>query len=126
MRRILAVEQTPYYTVRSLPEVVPTQTARARLKLASQTAVVEERIELLRGAVETFERYRVLTIPRIESMTAEDPNGNYAGETLALARENMEFAAAAAEELAELYRAAGDPAGAAGAEEAAGEFRSAL
>ncbi len=63
--RLIAVEQTPYYQVRSIPEEIPTETFAARVYLAGQLTDLNKQLDILKPAVEGFRRYIQITVPRI-------------------------------------------------------------
>lgn len=95
-RRLVSVESKPYFTVRALPELIPTQTYEARLVLASTTGSHEERVELLAPAFEGFLQYFEVTAPRVETMAkAGYP---FAGET----QQDVEAKRGSARQVAEL------------------------
>jgi hypothetical protein len=125
LERLVAVEDTPYFQVRAIPELVPTETYEARLKLARRTDG-ERKIKLLSGAVDGYGKYRDATWPTIKRYAEVDPSASYGGESLQEATQKLELAAAAATELAQTYRARGetDLADAAAAE--ATKFKEAL
>ena len=114
-RRLIAVEKSPYFQIRSIAEIVPTQTYDARLFLAK---TAPDRTDLLKGAVEGYLDFSRTTAPYVRAMikgglpsvgglTGEDvdrklQNGVDAAHQLASAardRETAGWAAAAAEEL---------------------------
>lgn len=123
-RRLLAVESTPYFQVRALPDFVPTETYEARLYLASKSDDTEEIEELLKGAIDGFARYRDRTLPQIKRFaSAGEPAPG--GESLSEATAKMQTAASAARELAKIYSTSGRDSEAVGATEAAVEFEEA-
>ena len=78
-RQTVRVEGTTYYTTRSQPELVPTDTADARLYLArSETGKVKA--ELLAQALAIYRSYARSTIPLIVRYSVPG-GGDYAGET---------------------------------------------
>ncbi|MCH7905133.1 MAG: O-antigen ligase family protein [Armatimonadetes bacterium] len=105
-REIIAVEQTSYLKVRSIPQLVPTQPFEARLLLADMTDDLVEEAELLRAAVEGYARYAANTVPQVKMMAQGELA--FAGETLATAREKMATAREAAARLREIYEGLGD------------------
>jgi O-antigen ligase len=109
LRRLLAVEDTPYFQIRALPELVPTETYEARIKLAEDEKGAA-RLKLLEEAVAGLGRYRESTVPMIKKMTAA--GGSFGGETLETMKRKMTLGAEAARELANLQREAGDRNGA--------------
>ncbi|HSI72944.1 MAG TPA: O-antigen ligase family protein, partial [Fimbriimonas sp.] len=125
LERLIAVESSPYFQIRAIPEVVPTETYEARVKLAAIADDEESRVELLLRAIQGFKKYRETTLPMVKRM-ATVPGGNYAGETLDSATRKMTTAAQAARKLAEIHRGEGDTSAAATAEAEAGAFEGAL
>jgi tetratricopeptide (TPR) repeat protein len=110
--RLLKVEDTTYFKIRSLPELVPTETYEARLQLAELTNDQAEKRRLLTGAVAGFKAYLSSTVPTVLRMAKGDPPLPYGGETVQIATEKMQRAAEAAHRLGVLDLAAGDKAGA--------------
>lgn len=125
LERIIRVEDTDYFKVRSVPELVFTQTYEARV-LLSRRASGKEKIALLRPAIEGYLEYLNRTVPNIKRQTQGNPNGDFSGETVEIAQTKMQFAADAARDLASAYRTAGDPEGAKFAEDAEGAFTGAF
>ncbi len=68
-RRLVAVEQTPYFQVRALAEFVPVQTFKARLWLASLGL---DRTENLSKAVEGLLDFRRTTVPQVILYASQD------------------------------------------------------
>lgn len=93
--RLVDVEETGYFQIRALPELVPLQTYRARIFLAEQSPA--EAQELLPLALEGFARYRDLTVPNIIRMK-ELPSG-YGGQTVEDAQDAMQEGLELAEQL---------------------------
>lgn len=108
-RRLVEVEKSPYFTIRSLPEFVPTETYAARIFIAQRTADRAERIRLLEGAVEGYGQYANLTIPQLKMHLSVNPNGEMGGETLDGAQLKLTIGGKAARQLADDYRAGGRP-----------------
>lgn len=103
--RTVAVEETPYFQVRALPELIPTETYFARLALANLTSDPAERVAILRPAVDGYLRYAQITYPRVTmAATGGVP---FAGETVEMAMTKLDEGRRAARELAEAARAAG-------------------
>lgn len=120
-RRTVAVEDTPYFRVRSLPELVPTQTFRARLYLADMDESGAS--EQLAGAVKGYREYLSQTVPQIlDRIRKGEPTGAFAGEDRESAAQNLTTAEGAARELARRYRAGGSVAAAESAEADASAF----
>lgn len=98
-RRLVAIERTPYFQVRSIPEIVPTETYEARIFLARSMPSSSERTELLRGAVEGFQAFAQRTVPQLVAL-----GGGYGGVTPRDADAALELGMSAAE----LLRESGD------------------
>jgi tetratricopeptide (TPR) repeat protein len=124
--RLIAVEPTPYFQVRSLPEIVPTETYAARLYLASITTSAKDKIALLSGCVKGYAAYANTTVPTVRRSLKDEPTGNFAGETLQSVNENLRRGQLAAEELAKAYYSVDDAAGGADAAAAARDFAAKL
>jgi O-antigen ligase/tetratricopeptide (TPR) repeat protein len=77
-QRLVAVEATSYFTVRAIPELIPTETAEARVYLAKQPGQPVQ--ELLQGALRILEQYRDTTVPTVAKIVRVLPDGNYGGE----------------------------------------------
>ncbi|MCX7799336.1 MAG: O-antigen ligase family protein [Fimbriimonadales bacterium] len=122
-RRMVRIEQTPYFRVRALPEIIPTETALARVFLAERARAPEERIRWLAPAVELYRRYRDVTLPRV--VQAAKQGASLGGETADRAREVLADAERATLLMAAAYRTAGRTAEAVSAEEEASSFAAA-
>lgn len=125
LQRLIKVEDTDYFKIRSVPELVFTQTYEARVLLARKVAG-REKIALLRPAIDGYLDYVRRTVPSIKRQTQGNPNGDFSGETVELAKTKLQFAAEAARELAAAYRTVGDAEGVKAAEEAEGAFAGAF
>lgn len=122
-RRLIEVESSPYYQIRSIPEVVPTETAEARVMLAQeQTGTAAA--GMLRPAVETYLRFAESTVPRVVQMDAAFPGKRFGDYTVASARQKLEAAINAATRLSEASAESGDAQGMAWADDAATRLRS--
>jgi len=124
--RLVGIESTPYFQVRSLPEIVPVDTFRARVYLASISREPAKRVELLGGAVKGFVSYANSTAPAVRRALKDEPNGSYAGETLQSVAEVLRDGQQAAEQLALAQRTTGDTAGAETTETTARDFAAKL
>ncbi len=102
--RLVAVESTTYYTVRSQPEFIPTETAEARMFLASQEANTEKKAELLKAAAKIYGQYLKTTVPVVERFIASGSNG-IGGETREVAIAKVEAGLNALRELKNLQGA---------------------
>ncbi len=107
--RLVATEETEYFKIRSLPQIVPTETYAARLFLAARTQDPKQRTELLQGAINGYLSYLKTTVPVLKQSLAGVPNGDFGGETLKKAWDNLEAGRTAAVDLAKTYRAMGLP-----------------
>ncbi len=125
-RRAVEIEDKPYFRIRAIPELVPTETFEARRFLASRARDARERAELLQGAVEGYERYMRITVPVVLRVARVDPTLSMGGETAAQAAWAMRSAVQAANDLRAAYLSLGKPSEAAAAGEKATAFESAL
>jgi len=105
--RLIGVEKTTYYTVRSQPEFIPTETAEARLFLASQEDDKARKAALLSEAIKIYSQYVSTTIPVVQRFVDAGANG-IGGETKEAATEKLEAGLQALRELKVLQ---GDSAG---------------
>lgn len=105
-QRLIATESSTYYTVRSQPEFIPTQTFHARLFLATQPE--QDKPKLLEEAIKGFAQYRDTTVPVVKRALKADPNANVAGEDASTVIDNLTKAAEACRELAKLQPRRGD------------------
>lgn len=121
-RELVAIEETSVFKVRSLAEIVPTDTYEARVFLAEGELPEPERQRLLRPAVEGFAAYARLTLPLVLRAAQSDPPLPVAGEDLEGAQRKMAMASEAANELAASYRRTGQAGRAAEIDELAQAF----
>lgn len=108
-RRMLDFESKPPYQVRAIPEMVPTETAEARVFLADNMADSTQRRDLYRQAVTIYLNYLEQTWPRVKQMG--DETIGFAGETPTIAHARLEQGASAAEKLLGLAQRLGDKEG---------------
>lgn len=88
--RLKALESSTVFTVRSLAELVPTETFQASLFLAKSGAKPESEQELLLSAIKGWADYCRLTLPKVvEFSKGQLP---YGGQTPETARENLQLA----------------------------------
>lgn len=107
--RILETENTPYFTVRALPEFIPTETAQARMTFVeARPGDRPDELALLLAAVERFDEYRRVTVPVVQSMLGSDSSAVVGGESKSSVARKMAIARDAAQKLADRYRSAGD------------------
>jgi tetratricopeptide (TPR) repeat protein len=103
--RVVGVEQTDYMKTRALAELVPTEPFEARIYLAKHEPDPDKRIVLLTAAIEGFQRYKAVTIPKVKLF---DSSGlDYVGETRRRAEEKMSMAREAADQLIATYESVG-------------------
>ncbi len=89
-RRLVSLESSTVFTVRSLAELVPTETYQARLMLAKSARTPQEKNDLLIPALSGWADYFRLTLPKVvEFGKAGMP---YGGQSLDSAKENLELA----------------------------------
>ena len=79
-RSLIATEASTYFTVRSQPEFIPTQTYFARIFLASHSNSEVDKARLLVDAVKGFASYRDTTVPVVMRSLKIEPNAMIAGE----------------------------------------------
>lgn len=121
LKQMWAVRESPYFTVRAVPELVPTEIALAELEYCQMPAVsADQRVSILTNTLATLRQYSQITKPRIEQL-GPGPDG-FAGETLADCAETMLKGLKTIELLAASYRALGEPSKAAEVEGFASEF----
>ena len=104
---LVATETTTYFTVRSQPEFIPTQTYVARLFLAKTSKDDEAKARYLIDAIKGFIEYRDITGPVLKRNLAIMPNGNFAGEDRKTLETNYNLARTACLELIPLQRRLG-------------------
>lgn len=121
-QRMIAVEDTPYFRVRSLPEVVPTETYFARLFLAEQTDDLNEKIHHWEIVLSGFGQYRMFTIPPVLRILSVQPDGAFAGQDRERAAEVLRAGEDTARRLSDAYQSRGDDEAARVAESEAGAF----
>jgi hypothetical protein len=110
-RQTIAIESTPYYQVRSIDGLEPTETGYARIVLAGLTADPSESIALLKVAVDRYLTYTRNTVAIIVGNTKQDPTFRFGTEDLGSARANLDVATRAATDLEKRCRQRGDTAG---------------
>lgn len=105
-RRMIAVESTSYFTVKSLAQLIETDTCDAREYLASRSKSAEEKASLLQGALDLYARYAAATVPEVKRFS--ESGGNLAGEDSQVASDKCNKGLKIADELTQIYRALGD------------------
>lgn len=108
-RRLVAVEETPYFKVRALPELIPTETYEARAFLANSLQGTQK-AEMLKPAVQGFVTYAQKTVPSVVTFVHSNMDGGYGGITRAEALAKMQLATTLADQLAEADHAQADDA----------------
>lgn len=77
--KLVQIESTPYFKIRALPEMVPTETFEARAWLAARVSSAEEQAELLRGALEGYLSYAANTVPMVKMFANSGIDGGFGG-----------------------------------------------
>jgi tetratricopeptide (TPR) repeat protein len=126
-RRLVAVESKPYFEVRALPEIIPLQTADARVFLASQTANHREAADQLAAAANLHVQYARQTVPYLRNSWHDvQTDMMMAGETQAGVFGKLQHGVELAKSAATAYRSLGLGDKAAGATALATEIQSVL
>ena len=108
LHRLIEVENTSYFKIKSLPELVATDTYEARIKLAAAEKDPKAKIELLQPAVDGFKQYLALTIPNVIRFAKISDTLTYGGESVRVAKQKLADGESAAKVLADAYRTVGD------------------
>jgi len=98
--RLVAVESTPYFQVRSLPELVPTETYQARVYLSSRLQG-KEKVDMLLPALAGYVAYASRTVPSVAMFAKQGLDGGYGGVTVEAATKTLYEGYAVADLLAE-------------------------
>ena len=106
-KRLLAVEAGPYFKVRALPELIPTETYEGRILLARR-APDSVAIKLEQEAIEGLALYARTTVPQIRGQVKAGGT-EYAGETTQEAMKKLALGRAACEDLKRRLQRAGRP-----------------
>lgn len=99
-RTLISKEETTTFKVRSLAELVPTETYEARIWLAARVTGAEERRNLLAPAVLGLAEYARLTVPQI--LRFNQAGMSYGGQTPETAREVLDQGLEAARSLLQI------------------------
>ncbi len=102
--QLIAAEKSTYFTVRSQPEFVPTQSYVARLFLVRLSTNNEDKSRLLEEAIKGFAQYRDTTGPVILRNLSVIPDGSFGGESRKTLEENYKMAIDACADLEKLQR----------------------
>ncbi len=106
---LVKTEETPYFRVRAIPEIVPTETYVARWKLSGMTEDAAERRALLQEAESGLRQYATTTLPRVLALTKGLPSATFGGESVRSAREVVQVGTECSAALAEIYDVSGEP-----------------
>lgn len=98
--RLVAVEMTPYFQVRSLPELVPTETYQARVFLANGLEG-KPKIDMLLPALAGYVAYASRTVPSVAMFAKQGLDGAYGGVTVEAAMKTLDEGYAVADLLRE-------------------------
>lgn len=80
LSKMLAIESTPYFLVRAIPQRIPTETYEARFAVAKGMPDGPEKQKLLKEAILGFAQYAKVTIPEVKA--AAKVNIAWAGESI--------------------------------------------
>ncbi|MBS1722069.1 MAG: O-antigen ligase family protein [Armatimonadetes bacterium] len=107
-KRLVKVEDGPYFTVRAIPDLVPLETYDARIFLASQESDPLSKAALLEQAVKGFAEYYRRTVPMVRDLTGNQPGANFLGHDADEAKQVATTALKAIEDLRSIYRSTRD------------------
>jgi len=110
LRDIVGIEATTAFRIRSLPNMIPTETYIARVRLANSEPDPKVKIRLLEPAVKGYEQYILKALPRVLQLVRR--NGPLAQSSNEESRERLGEAFSAARDLAAAYIAVGNAKGA--------------
>lgn len=91
-------------TLRALPEIVPTEHAKAYLVLAREANDPARQYELYTQALAIYREYAAKTVPYLKSLAGGDEDAVIAGESLRSARTKRDEAVAIEEERADMAK----------------------
>lgn len=97
-RQLISIEDTPYFKVRAIPEIVPLETYAAREFLAESLAG-EERRAMLLPAAKGYAQFARSTVPSVVMFAKAGMDGGFGAITASEARNVLERAAAICAEL---------------------------
>jgi hypothetical protein len=106
--RLIAVEPTPYFQVRAIPEKIPTEIADARRALAEIETNPETKTSLLSKAYATYREYATITVREVMHMAGAAGDLGFAGERVSDAKRKLEIGEEMRKQLIETYRSSGD------------------
>lgn len=104
-KAMVAVEKTPYFQVRAIPESIPTEPYKARFILSNHADSPTEKIRLMEEGITGMVQYAKVTVPMIQMMGKADLP--FAGEKIEDAEKNLAMAREYAEKLKGLYESTG-------------------
>lgn len=107
-QRMVAVEDTDYFKVRSIEQLIPTESFDARIFLASLEPSLPKKAALLEGAVKGYQMYAKMTAGDILFNAKKDRSYRLGDDTATEVPPKLQVAKNAALELAKTYRAMGD------------------
>lgn len=108
-RKMVESEQTPYFKIRALPQLVPTETYWARTVLAEALTDTEGKITLLRPALYGYAKFMQTTAPEVLRGVAQlGPGFQFGDVSLQDVQEVRDAGARLVTELERLYRELGD------------------
>lgn len=119
---MLAVEKSPAYQVRAIPELVATETAAARVVLADSESDPDAKIKWLGEALEIYQQFLNVSVPVIKRTVGDDPSASMGGIGAKETQKILAQGSETATKLAEAYLARGDAAAAGRAREADAAF----
>ncbi len=109
-KRTVAVEDTDYFKIRSLPDLIPVETYNAHAYLGSKATNLPDRASEFEKAVAGYQLYLQHTVPLIMQMAQTDPHAVYGGESVVSAKDKMKNGAQIAAALADTYKKMNRPA----------------
>jgi len=120
-QRMIDVEGTSYFQIRSIAELIDTDTCDARIYLADQEKDPAKKAPLLQGALDILRKYAALTVPKVKQSM-----GRFAGETTQTAIDKCQLGISTARQLSQIYRLLGDGTKSTDVSGAVTEFEAAL
>ncbi len=102
-QRLVDVEKSPYFQIRSLPNLIPTETYTARVPLAAAERDPVKKAKWLQEAVDGFKLYLTTTVPEVRQAKKFNAANDYAGESPRRAIEKLTSAAGLAQQLSIIY-----------------------
>ncbi|MBL8087957.1 MAG: O-antigen ligase family protein [Chthonomonas sp.] len=103
-RQMIEAEKSTTFTVRAIPEIVPTETAEARQYLAGRSLIAHKQAVLLEPAWQTLVQFATVSDPFVRNVIGDDSEARYAGESLETLSEKRTLAIEIGRQLARAYR----------------------